>query len=143
MKTKPRIFVSVPDDRHLDDRRKALKRAILSFIAEQDFTITGFEQEQFGAGLPANLEAWTAEGAYRLIRRCDGVLVLALARRHVRVLEPGKAVSSRDEGKVVTQPTTYNHLAGALGLGSLASRRALIQPGESRWMKSVAVMKPS
>ena len=116
MKTKPRIFVSVPDDRHLDERRQALKRAILSFVAEQDFSITGFEQEQFGAGLPPTYEEWTAERAYRLIRRCDGVLVLALARRHVRVLEPGKADNSAGEGRVVTQPTTYNHLEGALGL---------------------------
>src|SRR5207253_2158440 len=45
MKTKPRIFVSVPDDRHLDDRRKALKRAIIRFIAEQQFDVVGLAPE--------------------------------------------------------------------------------------------------
>ena len=80
MKTKPRIFVSVPDDRHLDDRRKALKRAIIRFIAEQEFDVVGFEPEQFGAGLAMNLETWTVEKADRLIRRCDGVVGVGYLR---------------------------------------------------------------
>jgi len=116
MKTKPRIFVSVPDDRHLDDRRKALKRAIIRFIAEQEFDVVGFEPEQFGAGLAMNLETWTVEKADRLIRRCDGVLILALARIRVRILEFENDKNSQDIGRVFTLPTPYNHLEGALGL---------------------------
>jgi hypothetical protein len=50
MKTKPRIFVSVPDDRHLDNRRLQLKRAIISFVAGRGFEMDGFEPEQYGAG---------------------------------------------------------------------------------------------
>jgi len=108
MKTKPRIFVSVPDDRHLDDRRKALKRAIIRFIAEQEFDVVGFEPEQFGAGLAMNLETWTVEKADRLIRRCDGVLILALARIRVRILEFENDKNSQDIGRVFTLPTPYN-----------------------------------
>ena len=73
MKTKPRIFVSVPDDRHLDNRRKALKRAIIKFIAKQEFrNIVGFEPEQFGAGLHMNLEDWTVR---RLTSLLGGAMV--------------------------------------------------------------------
>jgi predicted nucleotide-binding protein len=116
MKTKPRIFVSVPDDRHLDDRRRALKRAIIRFIAGQQFDVIGFEPEQFGAGLPMNLETWTVEKADRLIRRCDGVLVLALARIHARIFESESDQQSQAAGRALTLPTPYNHLEGALGL---------------------------
>ena len=114
MKTKPRIFVSVPDDRHLDSRRKALKRAITGFIAKQDFDVVGFEQEQFGGRLPQKREVWTVEKADRLIRRCDGVLILALARIHARIVESEDDENST--GPLITLPTPYNHLEGALGL---------------------------
>jgi CAP12/Pycsar effector protein, TIR domain len=116
MKTKPRIFVSVPDNRYLDDRRKALKRAIIRFIAEQEFDVVGFEPEQWGAGLPMNLETWTVEKANTLIRRCDGVLILALARIRVRILESENHKNSPDIGRISTLPTPYNHLEGALAL---------------------------
>jgi len=116
MKTKPRIFVSVPDDRHLDKRRRAIKRAVIRFIAQQNFGVVGFEPEQFGAGLTKNLETWTVEKADRLIRRCDGVLILALARMHVRISESENDQNSQDTKKVFTLPTPYNHLEGALGL---------------------------
>jgi len=93
MKNKPRIFVSVPDDSHLDQRRQALKRAIIGFVAKQGLDVVGFEPEQWGAGLRKNLQVWEMEKAKQLIRRCDGALVLALARLHVRVLR------SDDDGK--------------------------------------------
>jgi hypothetical protein len=116
MRTKPRIFVSVPDDRHLDDRRKALKRAVIRFIAGQGFDVVGFEPEQFGAKRPMNLEAWTVEKADRLIRRCDGVLILALARIQAHIFESESDQSSRTAGRILTLPTPYNHLEGALAL---------------------------
>jgi hypothetical protein len=77
MISKPRVFVSVPDDRHLDDRRKGLKRAIIGFIAGQGFDLVGFEPERWGAGLSLNREVWTVEKADKLIRRCDGAVLLA------------------------------------------------------------------
>lgn len=110
MKAKPRVFVSVPDDRHLDDRRKALKRAIVSFITRQGFDVVGFESEQFGAGLPMNFESWTVEKANRLIRRSDGVLILALARMRVRILNFEDDISSQNTDRIFTLPTPYNHL---------------------------------
>jgi hypothetical protein len=116
MKTKPRVFVSVPDDRHLDDRRKALKRAIISFITRQGFDVVGFESEQFGSGLSMNYESWTVERANRLIRRSDGVLVLALARLRVRVLDSEDDRSNQDTGRISALPTPYNHLEGALAM---------------------------
>jgi hypothetical protein len=113
-RTKPRVFVSVPDDRHLDGRRKAIKQAIIKFIAGRDIEVVGFETEQFGAGLPANRDVWTVEKANNLIKKCDGALILALARRTVQVLEP----NSGGQGFVVALPTVYNHLEGALALSA-------------------------
>jgi hypothetical protein len=112
LKTKPRIFVSVPDDRHLDERRIGLKRAIISFIAGQDYKVVGFESEQFGAGRPANQDTWTVDKAIKLIRQCDGAVVLALARDVLR--SEGEKIESA--GSVLVLPTPYNHLEGALAL---------------------------
>ena len=116
MKTKPRIFISVTDNRHLDERRKSLKRAIIRFIKNQGFEVTGFEPEQFGAGLPTNRESWTVDRAKERIRRCDGVLILALARLHVRIFRSEDETKIKDAGWISTLPTPYNHLEGALAL---------------------------
>jgi hypothetical protein len=116
MKTKPRIFVSVPDDRHLDNRRKALKRAIIRFVVKQGFDVVGFEQEQFGAGLPLNSETWTVAKAQERIRRCDGALILALARLHIHIPNPQSIQSSSQVLPTSPLPTAYNHLEGALAL---------------------------
>jgi Predicted nucleotide-binding protein containing TIR-like domain len=63
-----------------------------------------------------NLETWTVEKANKLIRRCDGVLILTLARIRVRILEPENDKNSQDIGRISTLPTPYNHLEGALAL---------------------------
>ena len=109
---KPRIFVSVPDDRHLDENRRRVKRAIISAIADRGFDVVGFEQEQYGAGLPVQPEEWSVERAQERLQRCDGLLVLALARTHVRV--PASTGGKRLVSKPV--PTPYNHLEGALAI---------------------------
>ena len=58
MKTKPCIFISVPDDRHLNDRRLGLKRAIVGFLVMKGFEPAGFELEQSGMrGKVANLRS--------------------------------------------------------------------------------------
>jgi hypothetical protein len=116
MKTKPRIFVSVPDDRHLDTRRRSLKKTIIKFIAKQGFDVTGFEPEQYGADLPVNRESWTVNRAKGRIRKCDGVLILALARLHVRVFRSEDDINTNGVGFISTLPTPYNHLEGALAL---------------------------
>jgi|SRR5215467_15427413 len=128
MKTKPRIFVSVPDDRHLDDRRKGLKKAILNFIKKAGYQVDGFEPEQFGARLPKKLDAWTVERANKLMRQCDGAVVLALARRHVNVLEPEREKSTRTRS-VLALPSAYNHLEGALALAQQLPVFILLEEG--------------
>jgi len=116
MKTKPRIFISVPDDRHLDKRRKSLKRTIIRFMKTQGFEVIGFEPEQFASALPTNRESWTVEGAKARIRRCDGALILALARLHVRIFRSEDETNIEGAGRISTLPTPYNHLEGALAL---------------------------
>lgn len=114
---KPRIFVSVPDDRHLDDRRRRLKRAIIGAVAGRGFDVVGFEPEQFGTGASRRSHAWTADRAQALLRRCDGLLVLALARTHIHLAGSVHASSARRRNLVPKPvPTPYNHLEGALGL---------------------------
>ncbi len=116
MKIQPRIFVSVPDDRHLDARRKALKRTIIRFIARQGFEVLGFHPEQFGVGRPKNLESWTVDRAIQLIRRCDGVLILALASQSVRTLDPQEHRRTPDAGAISMLPRPSNHLEGGLAV---------------------------
>jgi predicted nucleotide-binding protein len=116
MKTTPRLFVSVPDDRHLDDRRRALKVAIIKSIADQGFEPVGFEPEQFGTGLPLNMDSWTVERANRLIHKSDGLLVLALARSHALVVSSiGSGIDALPSAPLPI-PTPYNHLEGALAI---------------------------
>jgi hypothetical protein len=95
MSRKPRLFISVPDDRHLDDRRQRLKRSIIAFIAKQDFEPVGFESEQFCVPTQPTLNEWSVERACALLRRCDGAVVLALARTYAHVLKPGTDVSEQ------------------------------------------------
>jgi predicted nucleotide-binding protein len=132
MKTKPRIFVSVPDNRHLDARRQALKRAIIRFVAKQGFDVVGFEQEQFGAGLPLNSETWTVAKAQERIRRCDGALILALARTHVRLASSENDTSTSQMVPTSPLPTAYNHLEGALALAQQLPVFILFEEGMDR-----------
>jgi hypothetical protein len=99
-RTRPRLFISVPDDRHLDDRRQKLKRSIVAFIEKQGFETVGFESAQWGVATAPLLKEWSVERACDLLRRCDGAVVLGLARAHVP--QP--------------QPTPYNHLEGGLAI---------------------------
>ena len=110
----PRIFISVPDDRHLDDRRQRIKRSVLRVIASQGLSAVGFEPEQFGTGASTALNAWTVDRAQALLRQCDGLLVLALARRHVQL--PGAATGPGGAPSLQPVPSPYNHLEGAIGL---------------------------
>jgi hypothetical protein len=116
MSRQPRLFISVPDDRHLDDRRQRLKRSIIAFIAEQGFEPAGFESEQFGVPTPPTLHEWSVERACALLRRCDGAVVLALARTHAHVLQPGPGVNEQHSVAPQPQPTPYNHLEGGLAI---------------------------
>lgn len=63
-----------------------------------------------------NLEAWTVEKAEKLIRRCDGALVLALARTYAHIVRPEQDEGEWSAGTPSGLPTPYNHLEGALAL---------------------------
>jgi predicted nucleotide-binding protein len=112
MSTQPRLFVSVTDNRYLDRRRQAIKHAIMKSIESAGFDPVGFEPHQWKIGRRVNLDVWTVERANELLRTCDGMLVLALARSHVRVTSPPAAATSVER----PVPTPYNHLEGALAL---------------------------
>src|SRR5260370_38168770 len=110
MATKPRVFISVPDDRHLNGRRQELKRAVIRAITGEGFIPVGFEPEQFGTGELVNAEDWTVDKASKLIRNCDGALVLALARTHAHVLRSEDDEETEDQRSLSAFPTAYNHL---------------------------------
>ncbi|MGV3588884.1 MAG: nucleotide-binding protein [Adhaeribacter sp.] len=81
MKTKPKIFISVPDDRHLDEHRKLVKRGIANLLILKELQPVGFEQDQFGIkGLKKSYIEWTFEKANKIIRECDGMIIIGLAR---------------------------------------------------------------
>lgn len=115
MKTPPRLFVSVPDDRYLDGRRLGLKQAILGAVEARGFETVGFEPEQFGAGKPMQLDSWSVERALEMLRRCDGALVLALARTMADLHYASPPPFAVPPG-LVPLPTSYNHLEGALAI---------------------------
>lgn len=115
MKTLPRLFVSVPDDRYLDERRLQLKQAIIGAITSHGFAVAGFEPEQFGTGMPVHLDAWTVERAMQLLRRCDGAVVLALARSTAQ-MQFAAPPPYPTPAAPVPLPTPYNHLEGALAI---------------------------
>jgi hypothetical protein len=128
MPTKPRIFVSVPDDAHLNDRRRRVKRAIIGSLADRGFDVAGFETESYGAGLPMHIEDWTVERASALIKRCDGALILALARTVFNVL-PDQPELSDSRSVAVPLATAFNHLEGALVLAQQLPMLILLEQG--------------
>lgn len=108
---KRRVFVSVPMDHHLDQRRREVVHAVLQMISD-----AGFEPQRFlYSGLPASM-GWNFQTVDEVMRRCVGALVLALPRR---------AVSDPDDsrGDPTLLPTEWNHYEGAvantLGLPTL------------------------
>lgn len=128
----PRIFVSVPDDRHLNDRRRGLKRAIVGAVADLGFDVVGFEPEQFGTDLAANPDEWTVGRAQTLLQRCDGLLVLALARMHIHVADSEADLAPASVPVPKPVPTTYNHLEGALGISLGLPLLVVIEAGMDR-----------
>lgn len=132
MKTKPRVFVSVPDDRHLDARRKKLKQAVTGFIEKRGFELEAFEPEQLGGRRKFNRDQWTVDEADARIRACDAVLVLALAR-HVHILQSTRDGFGGDHrGIPLKLATPYNHLEGALGLAQRLPLLLVCEEGMDR-----------
>jgi len=116
MTRKPRLFISVPDDRHLDDRRRRLKKAILGFIEKQGLEIVGFESEQWNVSSAPTKRSWSVDGTCDLLKRCDGVVVLALARNYVYGMTQTAAGLVQPALDPFPLPSPYNHLEGGLAI---------------------------
>jgi hypothetical protein len=93
-----RIYISATSNRHLDDRRRRLKTAILEKIRG-----AGYEPQEFWeSGIPENL-AWSFESVDRVMRRCVGAVVFGFPRWTIS--------SEMSEVRMVGE---YNHYEGAV-----------------------------
>ena len=97
---KRRVFVSVSSNNNLDDRRKALKMAILEKLQDEGFDPQAF----FESGEPAT-SAWSFENVDRVMRKCVGAVVIGFPRWQL-------SGSTSPVGLV----GEYNHYEGAVAL---------------------------
>jgi predicted nucleotide-binding protein with TIR-like domain len=75
-----RVFVSATTNKHLDERRRRIKNAVLDKIRG-----AGYEPQEFWeSGLPENL-AWNFDNVDRVMRRCIGATVFGFPRWTVDV----------------------------------------------------------
>lgn len=72
---KKRVFVSVSSNRNLDDRRKALKAAILEKLWDK-----GLEPQEFWEPGMAETLAWSFENVDLVMRKCVGAMVIGFPR---------------------------------------------------------------
>lgn len=94
-----RVFVSVSTNKNLDDRRKALKAAILEKVRA-----AGFEPQEFWeSGIAENM-AWSFENVDYVIRKCVGAIVIGFPRWQT---SGGSSTGLVGE---------YNHYEGAVAL---------------------------
>lgn len=87
---KRRIFISSPRDRHLDERRRRLRWAIISAIEA-----AGYEPQVFGSDASARGTApgitWSPQAAEDVMRRSVGVIVVGLSVYSGRAIRGGGA----------------------------------------------------
>lgn len=108
-----RVFVSVTSNRSLDDRRKALKAAILKKLRDE-----GFEPQIFWeAGLAENL-GWNFENVDRVMKKCVGAIVIGFPRWRI-------PYGNSDIGLV----GEYNHYEGAIALSNGLPIFLLVEEG--------------
>ena len=126
---RPRIYISAPVERALNDQRLSIKKEVIRAIS-----LSGFQPQEFGvSGLPANM-AWSFTAANEVMRNCQGAFILALARWRVWKEQEGEEIL----------PTEYNHFEGGLatsqGLPSfvMAERgmkeRGIVYPGGGQFL---------
>jgi hypothetical protein len=97
----PRIYISAPVDKNLDQDQLAIKRAILGAIEKE-----GFEPQEFlASGIPKAMP-WSFEQANQVMARCRGAAILAFARWY--------CTPSSGENVSIALPSEYNHFEGAL-----------------------------
>ena len=69
------VFISSPTDRHLDERRRSVKWAIVGEIERLGYTATVFGSEESGRGSPVGM-SWSLDAADSVMRRCVGAAIL-------------------------------------------------------------------
>lgn len=98
-----RIFISLPADMWLSRAENDLKWAIVERIEKLGYTAEIFFDPRPGQTGLSSGEAWTADKADHVMRRCVGAVILGLPRWKF----------PSDSG-AVHLPTEYNHYEGAL-----------------------------
>lgn len=99
-----RVFISSPRDEHLDDRRNAIKWAIVKEIEALDYQAQVFGSTDGGRGL-ASGKSWSPKAAEEVMQRCIGAAILGF---------PIWQCSGAESGKSVMLVTEYGHYEGAL-----------------------------
>jgi hypothetical protein len=99
-----RVFISSPRDEHLDDRRNALKWAIVKEIEVLGYEAQVFGSPEGGRGL-ASGKSWSANAAEAVMQHCVGAAILGL---------PIWQCSGSKSGKNVLLVTEYCHYEGAI-----------------------------
>lgn len=95
-----RVFISATANARLDERRKALKGAILKKVRDE-----GYEPQEFWeSGMAENL-TWSFENVDRVMKRCVGAVVLGFPRWTIS--DPASEIRLVGE---------YNHYEGAVAL---------------------------
>lgn len=99
-----RVFVSSPRDEHLDDRRNALKWAIIKEIETLGYEAQVFGSPDGGRGL-ASGRSWSPNAADEVMQRCVGAAILGF---------PIWQCSRGAGGRKVALVTEYCHYEGAI-----------------------------
>ena len=99
MAYRPRIYIHAPYKP--ESQRAAVKRSILDKLRT-----LGFDPQEFHvSGIPKG-DAWSFDRAIKVMRQCDGALILALMRW----------MDSNGQNALPV-PSEYSHFEGALALG--------------------------
>lgn len=91
------VFVSVTTKRHLSERQRRMREAIIRRIEEEDLAPQFFDE----GGIP-NL-SWSPENCVAVMRRCQGVVLIGFPRW-----------LSSNRGKPIKLTTEFTHYEGVL-----------------------------
>src|SRR5438067_10195778 len=96
-----RVFVSSPRDEWLDDRRKALKRAIVDKIRAAGYAPQFFDIAATGDLVSGKM--WSFANADEVMRRCVGVAIIGVTRWAIV-----------QQQRSLSLPSEYCHYEGSL-----------------------------
>jgi hypothetical protein len=119
MKTR-RIFISLPADEWLTKQENRVKWAIVSAVEALGYTAEVFLDPRGTRSLSASL-AWNATECERVMRRCEGCVVLGFPRWRIN-----------GQTEQIQLATDYNHYEGALAHTLGLPLLVLVQEGVLR-----------